>query len=154
MPKVAFLALTQRVIVDAMTQIVSAIDLIEYVNFYDTTFPSPADGAIVKAGVQPDAQVLCIWEWEEGETSGPFEVTQQIATAGGATEQMPFLEQFFITHPPVGNSPRSRSTWPISALPLDIPGRYELQILVNGSIVARLPFLVRSHPVSSAGAAT
>lgn len=147
MPRIAILLMSQRLIVDAFTNNMSVIDLIERANFTSDSFPE--DGALVRfEQLNPAPQILVVWEWLD-RTEDRVLVEQRIVTAGGAQHVVPFLEPFHIDRPKTDTErANGRSLWPLEYLPVDKPGGYELQILLNGQVAATYPFTVASVKVS------
>ena len=149
-PRVEFIAVAQRVISDTTTFTLTLVDLVENINIRSNAFPE--ENAPTKwHSLSPPPQVLVIFEWS-GEKAKPSIVEQVIVTPTGAKHVVPFLEPFQILPPPVKHErPRARGLWHLVSLPINVAGRYELQILIDGEVATSYALSVNKIAVEAPG---
>jgi hypothetical protein len=151
-PSIAFFVLAQRIIVDTATSAISVVDIVEQAQFPKSSFPN--DPSLLNwMDLPAPGQIVIVWEWLSAASTKSL-VAQQVVTATGRVCPIDFLSPFYIERPSVALDipPRARSLWYLQTMPIDAPGRYELQIVVDGKVAASQPFFVNAYvePLSPA----
>lgn len=131
-----WMAVCGHVINDRKTNNLSLIHLIEQFRVPPDAFVAPGADPVIRPLTQPAYLVATVsWAWPTDTTSDSASVMVQTKTAGGKTVKS--QDEPVMIHRE--GFKRTRLAMDFAGIPLDVPGTYELQLLIDEKHVGTYP---------------